>query len=104
MASEIKNVIWRDSLNSFIQFYKSQSLIIFHVVDTDESESPAKQNSGEETQETAEGTASSTTAETQDAPRENRLSSLLSGRRRANVARRPGTLLPSTGKQSSQDS
>lgn len=90
--------------HSFISFQKSQSLTLCHVVDTDESESVAKQNGGEETQETAEGTATSATAETHDAPRENRLSSLLSGRRRANVAKRPGTLLPSTGKQSSQDS
>jgi hypothetical protein len=76
---------------------------LFHVARTDESELPAKQNGGEEVQETAEGVATPATVETQDAPRENRLSSLLSGRRRANTARRPGTLLPSTAKQSSQD-
>lgn len=77
---------------------------LFNVVDTAESESPAKQSGSEETQETVEVTATSANEETHDTPRENRLSSLLSGRRRANVARRPGTLLPSTGKQLSQDS
>lgn len=79
-------------------------MVLFHVAGPVESESPAKQSGGEETQETAEGTATSATVETQDAPRENRLSSLLSGRRRANAVRRPGTLFPSAGKQSSQDS
>jgi len=76
---------------------------LFHVSGTAESELPAKQSSGEEAQETAEGAATPATVETHDAPRENRLSSLLSGRRRANAVRRPGTLLPSTTKQSSQE-
>jgi len=76
---------------------------LFHVAGPAESELPAKQSSGEEAQETAEGAATPATAETQDAPRENRLSSLLSGRRRANAVRRPGTLLPSTTKQSTQE-
>lgn len=75
---------------------------LFHVAGTAPSESPAKQSSVEEAQEHAEGAATPATVETQDSPRENRLSSLLSGRRRANAVRRPGTLLPST-KQSSQE-
>jgi hypothetical protein len=79
------------------------TVTIFHVAGTAESELPAKQSGGEEAQETAEGVATPATVETQDAPRENRLSSLLSGRRRANAVRRPGTLLPSTTKQSGQD-
>jgi len=75
----------------------------FLVAGTAESELTAKQSSGEEAQETAEGAATAATVETQDAPRENRLSSLLSGRRRANAVRRPGTLLPSTTKHSSRE-
>jgi len=76
---------------------------LFHVAGTAESELPAKQSSGEEAQETVEGAATPATVEIQEAPRENRLSSLLSGRRRANAVRRPGTLLPSTTKHSSQE-
>ena len=76
---------------------------LFNVAGTAESELPAKQSSSEEAQENAEGAATPATVETQESPRENRLSSLLSGRRRANALRRPGTLLPTATKQSSQE-
>ena len=66
-----------------------------------ESETPAPPAKQEESSTDEETPAPA--AENQEVPKENRLSSLLSGRRRANTARRPGTLFPSSNKQTNQE-